>query len=65
MSCALPIFLAMLLALAAGLRRAEIDSLAWYQIDFERALIRVEATESGRESGARAFAYDFGELHDS
>jgi integrase len=39
-------FLAMLLALAAGLRRGEIDSLAWPQIDFERALIRVEATES-------------------
>ena len=39
-------FLAMLLALAAGLRRGEIDSLAWHQIDFDRALIRVEATES-------------------
>jgi integrase len=36
----------MLLALAAGLRRGEIDSLAWHQIDFDRALIRVEATES-------------------
>ena len=36
----------MLLALAAGLRRGEIDSLSWPQIDFERALIRVEATES-------------------
>ncbi len=36
----------MLLALAAGLRRGEIDSLAWHQIDFNRALIRVEATES-------------------
>jgi integrase len=41
-----PAFLAMLLALAAGLRRGEIDSLAWHQIDFDRALIRVEATES-------------------
>ena len=41
-----PAFLAMLLALAAGLRRGEIDSLSWHQIDFERALIRVEATES-------------------
>jgi integrase len=41
-----PAFLAMLLALAAGLRRGEIDSLAWHQVDFERALIRVEATES-------------------
>jgi integrase len=35
-----PAFLAMLLALAAGLRRGEIDSLAWHQIDFERALVR-------------------------
>jgi len=41
-----PAFLAMLLALAAGLRRGEIDSLAWHQIDFERALIRVESTEA-------------------
>ena len=41
-----PAFLAMLLALAAGLRRGEIDSLSWPQVDFERALIRVEATES-------------------
>jgi integrase len=41
-----PAFLAMLLALAAGLRRGEIDSLAWHQIDFNRALIRVEATEA-------------------
>ena len=41
-----PAFLAMLLALAAGLRRGEIDSLAWHQIDFERALIRVESTET-------------------
>jgi integrase len=39
-------FLAMLLALAAGLRRGEILSLAWPQIDFERASIRIEATES-------------------
>ena len=36
----------MLLALAAGLRRGEIDSLAWPQIDFKRDLIRIEATES-------------------
>ena len=46
----------MLLALAAGLRRGEIDSLAWHQIDFERALIRVEATESAnlKTSDSRA-----------
>ena len=31
-----PAFVAMLLAFAAGLRRGEIDSLAWHQIDFER-----------------------------
>ena len=43
-----PAFLAMLLALAGGLRRSEIDSLTWPQIDFARALIRVEATESAR-----------------
>ena len=51
-----PAFLAMLLALAAGLRRGEIDSLAWQQIDFERALIRVEATESAslKTSDSRA-----------
>jgi integrase len=51
-----PAFLAMLLALAAGLRRGEIDSLAWHQIDFERALIRVEATESAslKTSDSRA-----------
>jgi integrase len=40
-----PAFLAMLLALSAGLRRGEIDSLCWHQIDFERQLIRVESTD--------------------
>ncbi len=40
-----PAFLAILLALSAGLRRGEIDSLCWHQIDFERQLIRVESTE--------------------
>ena len=51
-----PAFLAMLLALAAGLRRGEIDSLAWHQIDFERALIRVESTETAslKTAGSRA-----------
>jgi integrase len=33
-----------LLALAAGLRRAEIDSLIWRQVDLERGLIRIEET---------------------
>ncbi|MCX6969698.1 MAG: tyrosine-type recombinase/integrase [Verrucomicrobia bacterium] len=39
-----PVFLAMLLALSAGLRKGEIDSLAWHQVDFDQALIRVENT---------------------
>lgn len=42
-----PAFLALILALSAGLRRGEIDSLCWGQVDFERQLIRVEATEAG------------------
>lgn len=40
-----PAFIVMLIALAAGLRRGEIDSLCWHQIDFERGLIRVEHTD--------------------
>ena len=40
-----PTFTAMLLAIAAGLRRGEIDSLTWAQIDFGRKLIRVETTD--------------------
>lgn len=51
-----PAFLAMLLALSAGLRRGEIDSLCWHQVDCERELIRVETTEmaSLKTSDARA-----------
>jgi len=41
-----PAFLAMLLALSAGLRKGEIDSLQWHQVDFTRQLIRVESTDS-------------------
>jgi integrase len=41
-----PAFLAMLLALSAGLRKGEIDSLQWHQVDFNRQLIRVESTDS-------------------
>jgi len=41
-----PVFLAMLLALSAGLRKGEIDSLQWHQVDFNRQLIRVESTDS-------------------
>jgi integrase len=40
-----PAFLVVLIALAAGLRKGEIDTLAWHQIDFERGLIRVEHTD--------------------
>jgi integrase len=39
-------FLAMLLAMSAGLRKGEIDSLQWHQLDFTRQLIRVESTEA-------------------
>jgi len=41
-----PAFIAMLLALSAGLRRGEIDSLAWHQVDFDRELIRIENTDT-------------------
>ena len=39
-------FLALLLALGAGLRKGEIDSLRWNQIDTQRGIIRVEVTEA-------------------
>lgn len=39
-----PAFVAMLLALSAGLRRGEIDGLTWGQVDFDRQLLRVEPT---------------------
>jgi integrase len=38
-------FLVILLALAAGLRKGEIDTLCWHQIDFDRGVIRVEHTD--------------------
>ena len=41
-----PAFLAVRLALSAGLRRGEIDSLCWHQVDFKRELIRIESTEA-------------------
>jgi integrase len=40
-----PAFLTMLLVLSAGLRRQEVDSLCWHQVDFTRQLIRIEATD--------------------
>jgi integrase len=39
-------FLVVLIALAAGLRKGEIDTLCWHQIDFERGVIRVEHTDT-------------------
>ncbi len=51
-----PAFLAMLLALAAGLRRGEMDALEWHQVDFERGLIRVEATKAAALKTADARA---------
>jgi integrase len=41
-----PAFLVVLIALAAGLRKGEIDTLAWHQIDFDRGVIRVEHTDT-------------------
>jgi len=41
-----------LIALAAGLRKGEIDTLNWHQIDFERGLIRVEHTDTANLKSA-------------
>ena len=41
-------FLAMLLALGAGLRRKEIDNLLWSHVDFARGRIIVEESEHGQ-----------------
>jgi Phage integrase family. len=41
-------FLAMLLALAAGLRRGEIDRLLWRNVDFARGRIIIEESEHGQ-----------------
>ena len=38
-------FLAFLLAIGAGLRRSEIDTLCWHQIDSKKGLIRLENTK--------------------
>jgi integrase len=40
-------FLVILLGVAAGLRRGEIDRLQWDHVDFRRRQIFVEATEAG------------------
>jgi integrase len=47
-----PAFLVVLIALAAGLRKGEIDTLCWHQIDFERGLIRVEHTDTASLNSA-------------
>lgn len=39
-----PAFLGLMLAIAVGLRRHEIDALTWGQIDFRKGLVRVERT---------------------
>jgi integrase len=49
-----PAFLVILLALAAGLRKGEIDTLCWHQIDFERGVIRVEHTDKASLKSADA-----------
>lgn len=41
------LYLTLLLSLATGLRRGEIDSLCWHQVDLKSCLIRVEATDVG------------------
>ena len=38
--------------MAAGLRKGEIDTLCWHQIDFERGVIRVEATDTANLKSA-------------
>jgi integrase len=47
-ACRHQMFRALCLALFAGLRRDEIDTLTWKQIDFENSLIRVETNEYTR-----------------
>jgi integrase len=47
-----PAFLVILIALAAGLRKGEIDTLCWHQIDFERGLIRIEHTDTANLKSA-------------
>jgi len=39
------LYLTLLLSLATGLRRGEIDSLCWPQMDLQNCLIRVETTD--------------------
>jgi integrase len=39
------VYLALLLAIGAGLRKGEIDSLRWEQVDFARQTLRLEISE--------------------
>ena len=45
-------FLAVLLALAAGLRKGEIDTLCWHQVDFGKGIIRIEHTDTANLKSA-------------
>ena len=47
-----PAFLTVLLALAAGLRKGEIDTLSWHQVDFGKGIIRIEHTDTANLKSA-------------
>jgi integrase len=47
-----PAFLVVLLALAAGLRKGEIDTLCWHQVDFGKGIIRIEHTDTANLKSA-------------
>lgn len=44
----------LLLALGAGLRRGEIDTLLWRQVDFDKGVIRIETTEVFRPKSTKS-----------
>lgn len=44
----------LLLALGAGLRRGEINSLLWRQVNFDRGVIRIETTEVFQPKSAKS-----------
>ena len=45
-------YICFLLAIGAGLRKAEIDSLRWQQINFDRQTVRLEISEHARSQDA-------------
>jgi len=47
-----PAFLVILIALAAGLRKGEIDTLSWHQVDFRKGVIRIEHTDTANLKSA-------------